>query len=204
MSFRIGFAGVLKAFALAAALSFNSFNSYGQVVINEVMAENTTVLNADGTTTDWVELYNTSPQAVSIGGFSLTDNPTIPRKWEFPKNLTLPGNAYLVVVLDSSPHLSLSANFSIKGTGDQLVLYSSTTNQVDIVRFGPQVANLTIGRIPNGTGAFALTTPTPGSANNAQQLGSQNNLRINEWMASPSSGKDWFEVYNSSADPVQL
>jgi hypothetical protein len=35
-------------------------------------------------------------------------------------------------------------------------------------------------------------------------LGDVNQLRINEWMASPTSGDDWFELYNPNAQPVVL
>jgi hypothetical protein len=31
-----------------------------------------------------------------------------------------------------------------------------------------------------------------------------NQVRVNEWMASPSSGDDWFELYNPNAQPVVL
>src|SRR5204862_8203327 len=29
-------------------------------------------------------------------------------------------------------------------------------------------------------------------------------LKINEWMAQPSSGDDWFEIYNPSVQPVAI
>ena len=45
---------------------------------------------------------------------------------------------------------------------------------------------------------------TPGALNSAAGLGSVAGLSINEWMADPVSGDDWFEVYNSGAQPVSL
>jgi hypothetical protein len=179
-------------------------------VINEIMAENKTILNPDGSVSDWTELYNTSAQAVSLARYSLTDSTNSPQKWVFPSNSSIAARGYLVVLLDSSrppstaAGLGLNAGFSIKGTGDQLSLYSPATNLVDTVRFGPQAVDNTIGRGPDGTGAFVLTTPTPGGANIAGQLGSPFALRINEWMASPSSGKDWFELYNPGTNVVGL
>jgi hypothetical protein len=50
-----------------------------------------------------------------------------------------------------------------------------------------------------------LATPTPGAANSsAAALGSPMTLRINEWMALPSGGEDWVELYNPSSLPVEL
>src|SRR5439155_15595901 len=45
---------------------------------------------------------------------------------------------------------------------------------------------------------------TRGTANAAAGLGSPSLLRVNEWMANPSSGDDWFEIYNSGSSPVAL
>jgi hypothetical protein len=124
--------------------------------------------------------------------------------------VNIPANGYLVVLLDSGQAAStaagpvLNAGFGVKGTGDRLELYSPTLQLVESVRFGPQAPNYTIGRVPSGTGNFVLTVPTPGSGNIQQQLGAPGGLRINEWMASPSSGKDWFELYNPGTFPVQL
>jgi hypothetical protein len=42
--------------------------------VNEVMASNgTTLLAADGTAPDWVELYNPNNQPVDISGWRLSD-----------------------------------------------------------------------------------------------------------------------------------
>ena len=75
----------------------------------------------------------------------------------------------------------------------------------DVVTFGPQAADLSIGRIADGTGAWALNVPTPGATNTAKTpLGAVSNLKVNEWMANPASGSDWFELYNPDANPVAL
>src|SRR5262249_43348153 len=35
-------------------------------------------------------------------------------------------------------------------------------------------------------------------------VGDPHVLKLNEWMASPLSGDDWFEIYNPGAQPVPL
>jgi hypothetical protein len=181
----------------------------GQVTINEVMAENRSFANWDGSVSDWIELYNSGTSPVSLSNWSLSDSEATPRKWVFP-NVTLSAGGYLLIALDSSRPASssagglLNAGFGIRGTGDDINLYNAQGARVDFVRFGPQATDFTIGSIPNGNRQFTLTTPTPGAPNIAQSLGPQSALRINEWMASPATGDDWFEVFNSSTLPVAL
>ncbi len=50
-----------------------------------------------------------------------------------------------------------------------------------------------------------LATPTRGVANSAAAtLGLATLLKINEWLAAPVFGGDWFEIYNPSANPVNM
>jgi hypothetical protein len=205
------FRSLIGSCVLLAATLFS--NTQAQSIrINEVFADNKTNVFTDGSISDWVELVNTTGQTIELAGYSLTDAAATPRKWTFPSGVAIQPNSYLVVLLDSSRAAStvsgpvLNTGFSIKASGDRLELYAPGVTAVleDAVRFGPQAANYTIGRNPTASGSFTLTTPTPGSANIQQVVGNQNSLRINEWMASPSSGSDWFEVYNSDSLPVQL
>ena len=200
---------ITAAFLSSAVVLSTSAQS---VFINEILADNETNVFTDGSISDWVELYNTSAQPINLAGYSLTDAPATPRKWVFPANVSIPANGYLVVLMDSSRPASttagsvLNTGFNLKSEGDDMEFYApgAIPALADSVRFGPQAANYSIGRVPSGTGAFVLTTPTPGAANVPQALGSQATLRINEWMASPGSGDDWFEVYNPDPLPVQM
>ncbi len=199
---------LLRTLLCATALGLNVFPAFSQVVINEIMAE---ARDPDGSSLpDWIELYNTTAQPVDLAGFSLTDNPATKRKWVFPTNVTIPASGFLQVFLDSNRSAStvnekaLNAGFGLKSTGDQIQLYSPQITLVENVRFGPQAVNYSIGKVPAGFRDFILCTPTPGAANVQQALGSPKELRINEWMASPSTGKDWFELYNPGTLPVQL
>ncbi|PYK98315.1 MAG: hypothetical protein DME19_13015 [Verrucomicrobia bacterium] len=45
---------------------------------------------------------------------------------------------------------------------------------------------------------------TPGALNSAAGLGTVANLSVNEWMADPANGSDWFEIYNGGPQPVAL
>jgi hypothetical protein len=71
------------------------------------------------------------------------------------------------------------------------------------VEYGPQVGDLSIGRW-NGTWQL-LSVPTPAAANaGPATLRDDSSLKLNEWMAHPLTGGDWFEIYNTENDPVSL
>jgi hypothetical protein len=181
-----------------------------QVVINELMADNQTVVGNDGEYPQWVELRNTTLAAVDLSDWSLTDAISTPRKFVFPAGTVVPGEGYLTVWLDSATSSpGLHAGFSIKKKSDDLTLFNSMASgslQVDRIVFGLQPADVSIGRVPDGSPNWVLTTPTFELANQAIPLGAAvtNNLRINEIMANPSGGDDWFELYNTTTNYIGL
>src|SRR5439155_23917279 len=72
------------------------------------------------------------------------------------------------------------------------------------VSFGPQITDLSIGRLPDSS--WGLTVPTFGSVNKAVPVGNPAALRINEWLAIAQTpfDNDFIELYNSDALPVDL
>src|SRR6185503_9047712 len=75
------------------------------VMISEFMAANSgdqanSVHDELGNGPDWIELHNSSSSAVSLTGWSLTDNAGNLAKWRFPSTL-LPANGYLLVFASS-------------------------------------------------------------------------------------------------------
>ncbi|MDP3148840.1 MAG: CotH kinase family protein [Ignavibacteria bacterium] len=67
------------------------------VKINEVMSSNVaTLADEDGDFPDWIELYNTTVQPVSLSFFNLSDDPQNLTKWKFPSVTIQPQN-YLIV-----------------------------------------------------------------------------------------------------------
>lgn len=68
---------------LDAVVLTNSPTSAG-IVINEVLANNQSFTNLDGTVSDWVELRNPSNADVDLAGMSLTDQIDESRRWVFP------------------------------------------------------------------------------------------------------------------------
>lgn len=178
------------------------------VVLNEILASNDSLQESDGATPDWIELYNQSAAAVDLGDRSLTDSLADPRRWVFPSGTSIPAFGYLRVRCDGGlPASATNTGFSLKANAGSVHLFDKSTNAgalLDSIAYGIQVPNLSIGRIPDGTGTWRLTIPTPGSINLGVSLGSASVLKVNEWMANPTSGDDWFELYNPGSDPIAL
>ena len=164
------------------------------IVLNEIMAENTATTNNGGAYPDWVELYNAGAGSVSLTGWSLTDGGN-PRRFVFTNGPTLASGAYLVVWCDTNAAApGLHTGFGLDRDGSGVFLYDANTNRVDAISFGPQLADVSIGRVFSGWG---LTGPTPGAANVAAGTANPSGLVINEWLANAApGGSDWIELYS--------
>jgi len=190
-------------FRLVLGLCAISLTAQANIVINEVLAFNRNA-HANGVDyPDVIELYNTGVGAVNLNGYTLTDDIAVPAKFTFTGATIIAGGGYLIVYADSAITSGIHTSFALNGDGDSLYLMNGATT-VDSVTFGPQAPDVSIGRLPNGTGAFAANTPTIGATNATIALGAITNIKINEWMAKPFSGSDWFEIYNNDTRPVSI
>jgi hypothetical protein len=143
------------------------------VVINEFVASNrTSLLDGDGNTPDWIELYNDGGSPVSLAGWHLTDKRGDPQKWSFPTGVTLAAHGYLVVFASGEStddyvdkKGNLHTNFALDADGEYLGL----TDPVGAVvheyapKFPPQRPDTSYGVWQGGLSYFAV--PTPGRAN---------------------------------------
>ncbi|HEU0011120.1 MAG TPA: lamin tail domain-containing protein [Verrucomicrobiae bacterium] len=193
---------------LDAVLATNSPVAAG-VVINEILADNATALKVGGRTPDVIEFYNPTNNAVDLAGMSLNDSPVnIPPRWIFPPGSIVPARGYYFVYADGdAPPSATNTGFGLKKHGGSLFLFKGpplTNDILDRLDYGLQTADYSIGRVPAGSATWMLTVPTFGGTNVPATLGDPSGLRINEWMADPASGDDWFEIYNLGNLPVAL
>ena len=185
-------------------------NTNTGIVINEILANNGSYVEADGTTPDWVEFHNRSAGPIDMGDMSFSDSSLLPRRYVFAPGTIVPSLGYLRLRCDADlPASATNAGFGLKASGGSVFLFDKLANggsPLDSTNFGLQAVDFSIARIPNGTGPFVLTVPTPDANNGVSgaALGNVNLLKINEWMAAPSSGDDWFEIYNPSVQPVSI
>lgn len=188
------------------------------VIINEYMTKNTyTIYDSNNQYSDWVELYNTSEQDVSLSGFALSDADDGSKKWFFPDDTVIKAKDYLLIFCsDMLPQDSgeLHADFSL-GMGDVITLYSIagiTADSVKVVELNPNVSS---GRDSNGD--FKLfASPTPGRSNDtyAYELTAKltaspySSLYISEMMCVSSNDGSWkndfIEIHNAAKKAISL
>lgn len=116
------FLSLLAAFMGLMASAFAA----DDVIISEFLAVNSTnLLDEDGDSSDWIELFNAGGAPVDMAGWSLTDNANTLRKWIFPQ-IDLEAGGYLVIFASGKdrrdPDQELHANFSLDGDGEYLAL----------------------------------------------------------------------------------
>ncbi|MEZ6118023.1 MAG: CotH kinase family protein [Pirellulaceae bacterium] len=153
------------------------------VVINEVLANS-------GDAVDFIELRNTTGQAINLGGWGLSDSTDNFAKYVLPAGTTIPANGYLV--LDESDFNADGAEngFALSGNnGDDVWLTIPDGNGnvqsfVDDVHFGASFSNVTFGRYPNATSRLTpLSQLTMGLQNAYPAIGE---VIISELNYSPS------------------
>ncbi|HEX5221186.1 MAG TPA: lamin tail domain-containing protein [Verrucomicrobiae bacterium] len=162
------------------------------VVINELLA------HTDSPQVDYIELFNTSTQAVNLSGAWLSDDADI-NKYRISDG-TIIGARSSLAFTESELGFALSAD------GEKVFLVNSNQNRVlDAVSFEGQQNGVSFGRYPNGAPAFQpLSTVTQGTSNTPPRL---SQLVINEIMYHPISESDddeYLEIYNRGPETVAL
>ncbi len=159
------------------------------VRINEILANSATLA-------DTVELHNFGTAPVTLTGWALTDDVLAPAKFPLPVT-TIPAGGFATF---SNALLNLDKD------GDAVYLFQGAT-QRDSVAFGPQIADLSIGRVVfDNALAWKLGTQSLGAANNWTITADLSGIRISEWFTGGSVlyDSDWLELSNSQAFPVDL
>lgn len=119
---------------------------------------------------DWIELYNSGPQAVDLTDWSLQNDSA----WTFPAGTTIPANDYLLILADGLGTATqppgatyLHTDFRLSGSGENLTLLNASGTPVS----GPpsdypeQDLFHSYGLPPGSTDYAFLSQPTPGGPN---------------------------------------
>ena len=136
-------------------------------LITEIMSSNaSTVADADGDFSDWIELHNPTDQDIALGGYYLSDDDDRPDRWEFP-DVTLEPGGYLVVFASgkdrTQPAGELHTSFRLAQEGEPTLLVAP--DGVTIVDRLPSVEvprDASLGRDPHEFDRvcyFAFATP---------------------------------------------
>ncbi|MCP4607361.1 MAG: hypothetical protein GY845_01420 [Planctomycetes bacterium] len=159
------------------------------LLINEIMAANEgtypTYVEGKEVFSDWIEIYNTSQESISLKSWSLTDEDSDLTKWPLP-DVSLAPDSYLVVYAsgiedidhpENFPYQDDSGryhtNFKLAEEGEYLALvnpnrlvaheFTEYMYDEDLYGYPPQADDISYGFYANQKQFF--TNPTPGNAN---------------------------------------
>jgi hypothetical protein len=137
---------------------------------------------------EWVELFNPGASPVDLSNVQVTDTeadgggPRVSRAMRFPTGTMLSPGQYVVVVSaqadagsgpqtrcpDGGPTTCFHAGWSLSASRGETVWVLAASGSVTARAPYPMEAapdGGAWGRLPNGTGPFAVVRPTPGAAN---------------------------------------
>jgi hypothetical protein len=129
---------------------------YSAVCINEFQCT-----SDFGGPDDWVEIYNRGSAAYDLSGCFLSDERGDNTKWTFPQGTLLEPGDFLVVYEDA-------LGFGFASEGDDVIQLTSpdSATGLDFYDFGPQTADHSEGRFPDGTSSWIFfSKPTKGGKN---------------------------------------
>ncbi|MDB4393530.1 lamin tail domain-containing protein [bacterium] len=150
--------------------------------INEFSADTAAdgLLDEDGDTEDWIEIYNPGPNAADLSTFYLTDDITALSKWAIPAVVMQP-DTYLIIFASGKDRAvagnELHTNFRLSANGEYLALTRDDGSGGFTVagEFSPvypsQEEGFSYGFAPDGLTLGFLETPTPDAPNGAVAQG---------------------------------
>ena len=194
----------------------NQETSVSGIVINEFMAANQSVITDEyGEFDDWIEIFNASDTPVNIAGLFITDSLTNKTRYRLPltdtDSLLIQPNDHLLLWADNQPEQGIShLGFKLGSDGESIgLIQQNGIDFIDLLEYPDISADVAMGRLPDGSPGFHITTPTPGTTN---KLDTIVKLYINEFCAANNSMitdefgeyNDWIEIYNANYFPVNI
>jgi hypothetical protein len=185
----------------------------GSVTINEILA------HSHAADPDWIELRNTTPYTINLGGWYLSDDDDNLKKYTVPLGTVLdpcylPGS---FIVFYENLHFGVgnpvdpsNIPFALSENGETLYLHSGLAGQLtgysEEEDFGASETDVAFGRYQKSTGTYnfvAMSTNTPGAPNAYPKVGP---LVISEIMYHPLNDRDaeYVELHNITSFPLPL
>lgn len=174
--------------------SDKTLNNDALLRINEVVAKDA---NGDY---DWIELYVTGNQTVSLSDYTLADSGS--ELLTLPDVSLAPGSFYRIAATKDDVTGIESVAFGLGGS-DTVNLYKGG-DLIDSLSWddGDALINYSFGRFPDGSDQIVPLSPSPETSNSSAP---RSQLIINEVVSKDANGSDdWFELYNKSGNSIDL
>lgn len=140
----------------------------GELWINEFEASNqTTLVLQDGTTPDWIELYNRTAQDTLLEGWFVTDDLADPTRYALPAGLVVPAGGYLLLYADDRPELGADhLPLKLSARAEQIGLHRPDGTVANVLVYAVQPDDRSAARRPDAPTEWRFdAAPTPGEAN---------------------------------------
>ena len=147
------------------ALTTSAESSQSPVVINELMAENKSILrDKEGAYADWIELYNPGDTPISLEGYHLSDDPDDLFLWRFG-DITIQPKAHLIVFASGKNRFSeeeLHTNFRLNAEGETVIFTDAQGAIIQTLTYELLKPDQSLVRRPDGSYEQS-SAPTPGN-----------------------------------------
>ena len=193
----------------------------GPIRINELMSSNdSTAVDDNGLTSDWIEVMNVSGNPVNLSGYTLAKDQKATNVFEFPEHVLQPGEC-AVVYADSTLKQNAGevyhAPFKLSSQGGTLMLFNASGTAVDSVNFPAMIADMSYARQDQSVWSVS-SMATPGMDNTAEsytalhQARSDAGVEITEIVSSnltilaDENGEyyDYFEIHNTTGSAIDM
>ncbi len=177
----------LNSIATLSILDNDSAPVISDLYINEVMASNTnTIADEFGDFNDWIEIYNNASTPADLAGLSITDDVTLPAKYQFPSGsattVIAPGGFILVWADNTIAQGALHTNFTLSPAGEYVGLYASNGELIDSLRYESLGPDQSFGydiEVDGELVIFEAGTTTPNASNTTSSVGIENVSSMN-------------------------
>ena len=190
---------IIPVFIRAIAVIFLSCSSLDAALhITEFMANNKeSIDDEDGDASDWIEIFNSGPESVSLDGYYLTDDSGALTKWKLPA-IEISSSGFLLIFASEKdrrdPAAELHTNFKLSGEGEYLALVGLDGNTI-VAEFGSgddplpaQFEDISYGLMQGGGLTPAVLIR---SEQEVKVLIPSNNSLGNDWTSVEFSDEDW-------------
>jgi hypothetical protein len=136
-------------------LAENWGEDWGRLLISEFMASNGStlplgegeLLDQDGDSSDWIEIYNPTRQAVALGGWHLTNDRGDLDKWQFPAGAVIESRDFRIVFASNKnpSDTELRANFILDAGGGYVAIVEEDGTPICEYDYPPQLTDVSYG-----------------------------------------------------------
>jgi hypothetical protein len=175
------------------------------IVIDEILT------HTDPPQLDSIELFNPTENTVNVGGWFLTDESDLPKRFRIPDGTMIPSGGRIVFEeSDFNPTPGVGNSFAFDSTGDDVHLFSATTTGEFTgyshgAEFGAVFNGVSFGRYLNSVGEEFYPiqiSPSLGETNGGPRIGP---VVISEIHYHPdANGDEFLELLNLTGNPVPL